>query len=241
MKRAFVYFSALVGVGGVVYLAGRTEAQQPPVTAPVAVARPTIAVFNIAAVMRDYKKAKFQVYKLNEKRTGMSGDLGKWRSDYIEKQKQMQIAQDTKIKDVLGKELVDLARRIEDRERDINKALNDEASMIISTLYDEIKSVVDKTAEMNGYQIVFAYPDAVTPDDVKNPYLKELKLKPPAAQPFFVSRQVDITSVVITALNNWYPAPDVPDGSAPQGSPTLTPPQAGPPGTTGPQTRQPGQ
>ena len=51
---------------------------------------------------------------------------------------------------------------------------------IISKLYDQIKTVVDKTAEMNGYHIVFAYPDAVTDKEMNDPMVKELKLKPPA-------------------------------------------------------------
>ena len=55
------------------------------------------------------------------------------------------------------------------RTRKINKALNDDASAIISELYDQIKTVVDKTAEMNGYHIVFAYPDAVTDKEINEP------------------------------------------------------------------------
>ena len=78
----------------------------------------------------------------------------------------------------------------------------------IPKLYDEIKVVVDRTAEVNRYQIVFAYPDAVTPEEQANPYLKELKLKPPAAQPFFVHKDVDITGVVVQALNQWFPPLD---------------------------------
>ena len=86
-----------------------------------------------------------------------------------------------------------MSRKIEDEDRKINKALNDEASAIISKLYDQIKTVVDKTAEMNGYHIVFAYPDAVTAKEMNDPMIKELKLKPPAAQPFFVAKHVDMT------------------------------------------------
>ena len=63
--------------------------------------------------------------------------------------------------------MLDLSRKIEDEESKINKTLNDDASAIISKLYDEIKTVVDKTAEMNGYHIVFAYPDAVTEKEMK--------------------------------------------------------------------------
>jgi hypothetical protein len=60
--------------------------------------------------------------------------------------------------------------------------------------------------------------------------LKELKLKPPAAQPFFVARHIDLTGVIVETLNKWYPAPAVPD-TPPQ-------PQGGPPQ---PGQAQPGQ
>ncbi len=210
MKRAFVYLTALVGFGGMVYLAGTTQAQPgaPGAPPPAPQARPTVAVFNMAAVMKDYGKAKYQVYLLNKKRVGISGDLVKWRTDYIETQKQAQLATDPKLREQLTQKLVGLTRLIEDKDREVNKALNDEASAIISQLYDEIKTVVDKTAEMNGYHVVFAYPDAITPEDAKNPFLKELKLKPPAAQPFFVAPQVDVTGVVVGTLNKWYPPRD---------------------------------
>lgn len=241
MNRAFVYLSALVGFGGMIYLAGATNAQQPggappPGAQPPAAtqqARPTIAVFNMAAVMRDYGKAKYQVYQLNKKRIDMSGDLVKWRGEFVQCQQDIQKAQDPKIKDTLNGKMVNLARLIEDKDREVNKVLNDDASAIIGSLYDDIKTVVDKTAEMNGYHIVFAYPDAVTEDEKKNPFLKELKLKPPAAQPFYVARHVDLTGVVIDTLNKWYPAPAVPADAPPTGAPSTTP-QPGAPGAAPP-------
>jgi Skp family chaperone for outer membrane proteins len=232
-----MYLSALVGVGGMVFLSASSQAQQagaPGAPAPQSQARPTVAVFNMAAVMRDYGKAKYQVYQLNQKRLAQSGDLGKWRSEYIEIQNNLPKVLDPKVKEDMGKRLVALARQIEDKDREVNKMLNDDASAIISQLYDDIKTVVDKTAEMNGYHLVFAYPDAVTPEDQKNPLLKEIKLKPPAAQPFFVARHVDLTGVIIETLNKWYPAPPVPDTPPPQPQPqpnTGPAPQPGPPNT----------
>jgi Skp family chaperone for outer membrane proteins len=214
VNRAFVYLSALVGVGGMLSLAGAAAAQPPagapgapPAAPPTATAsRPTVAVFNMAAVMRDFNKAKYQVYKLNEKRIKNSANLMKWRSEYLKLQQEVPKVVDPGQKDKMEKDALELARKIQDEERRINKDLNDDASKIISGLYDEIKTVVDKTADMNSYHIVFAYPDAVTAEEQANPYLKELKLKPPAAQPFYVNKQVDITGVVIQALNTWYPA-----------------------------------
>jgi len=101
-----------------------------------------------------------------------------------------------------------LKRAIEDKDRRINKELNEAASEIIADLYDKMKVVVDKTAEENGFQLVFAYPDGVTREELNMPYIKELKLKPPAAQPFYVAHDVDITTTVVKKLNEQYPPID---------------------------------
>jgi Skp family chaperone for outer membrane proteins len=181
----------------------------PPAAAPAAPAtRPTVAVFNMAAVMRDFGQAKYQVWLLNNKKTEMSKNLLIWRSEYIQHQQDIQKNPKHPELEQKSKRMLDLARLIEDEDRKINKQLNDDASAIIGDLYDKMKTVVDKTAEMNGYHIVFAYPDAVTPEEQKSPYIKELKLKPPAAQPFFVAPHADITAVVVKTLNTWYPPLD---------------------------------
>lgn len=220
MKRMSMYLSAVAAVGGMAALA----AAQPPAAgappaapAPAALtARPTVAVFNMAAVMRDYGKAKYQVYTLGKKRDGMSGDLNTWRGEFVKLQNELQLAKEPNVRDGIARKLLDLQRKIEDKGREIDKLLNDEASDIISKLYDDIKAVVDATAGMNQYHLVLAYPDAVTEEEKRNPYLRELKLKPPAAQPFYVHPQIDITGIVVSTLNKWYPAPEVPkDAPAP--------------------------
>jgi Skp family chaperone for outer membrane proteins len=240
VKRARTFLTALAGFGGMLLLAGASQGQgpggpppgAPPGAQPAPGARPTIAVFNMAAVMRDYGKAKYQVYMLNKKRNEMSADLVKWKAEYVQLQQDIQKQQQPDLRDQMAKKMVALARQIEDKDREINKALNDDASAIISQLYDDIKTVVDKTAEMNGYHIVFAYPDAVTAEEMKNPMVKELKLKPPAAQPFYVAKHVDVTGVVIQTLNAWYPSPAVPADAPPTGAPSTTPPGGAPPAAT---------
>ncbi len=214
MKRTFTLLSAALGVAGMLYLTSAAGAQPgapgaPPAAAPGAPAtRPTIAVFNMAAVMRDFGQAKYQVYLLNNKKTEMSKQLLAMRSEYIQIQTDIQRNPVVPDKDTKAQRMLALARLAEDEDRKINKQLNDDASAIIGDLYDRMKTVVDKTAEMNGYHIVFAYPDAVTPEEMKSPYIKELKLKPPAAQPFYVAPHADITGVVVKTLNAWYPPLD---------------------------------
>lgn len=212
MTRTIKLLSAALGVAGALYLGGAAAAQPgapgaPPAPAPAATpaVRPTVAVFNMAAVMRDFGQAKYQVWLLNNKKTEMSKNIMVWRGEYIQIQKDLQINPKAPDLDAKTQRMLTLARQIEDEDRKINKQLNDDASAIIADLYDKMKAVVDKTAEMNGYHIIFAYPDAVTQEELKSPYIKELKLKPPAAQPFYVAPHADVTAVVVKTLNAWYP------------------------------------
>ena len=209
MNRTFTFLSAALGAAGVFFMASAAGAQPPapgapPAAAAVPVTRPTIAVFNMAAVMRDFGQAKYQVWALNNKKMEMSKNLLVWRSEYLQHQADLQKNPQHPEKEAKQQRMVALARQIEDEDRKINKQLNDDASAIIADLYDKMKTVVDKVAEMNGYHIVFAYPDAVTGEEMKSPYIKELKLKPPAAQPFYVAPHADITNVVVMTLNKWY-------------------------------------
>ncbi|AMV28092.1 Outer membrane protein (OmpH-like) [Gemmata sp. SH-PL17] len=206
MNRTFTYLSAALGIAGVVYVTGLSHAQPPAGGAPAAApaTRPTVAVFNMAGVMRDFGQAKYQVHLLNQRKNEMSKALLALRAEYLGHQKDLATNPNHPEKDTKQQRMLALTRSIEDEDRKINKMLNDDASKIISDLYDKIKTVVDKTAEMNGYHVVFAYPDAVTPEEQNSAYIKELKLKPPAAQPFFVAPHADITGVVVKTLNAWY-------------------------------------
>ncbi len=245
MNRTVRRWAVVVGIAGVLWYSSGVQSQTPGGNPPAApAARPTIAAFNIAAVMREYGKAKYHAYLLNKKRDELSKDIIVWRSELTKLQQDYQQQQVAELRDQIGKKMVELSRKIQDREAEVGRILNDEASAVISQLYDEIKTVVDKTAEMNGYHIVFAYPDAVTPEEMKNPMIKELKLKPPAAQPFYVASYVDLTPLVIKTLNTWYPPKDAQGqvvdvsklpplgGPAPAGSSTVpasgtTPPPGG--------------
>jgi Skp family chaperone for outer membrane proteins len=198
------------GFGGIPLLGG---AVPPQLSAAGANSGSKVAVFNMAAVMKEYGKAKYQVYLLNEERKGPLADLAALKAKCEKTKQTIEMEQNTKRKSELQDEEVELKREIEDKDRKINKFTNDKASTIVSTLYDEIKEEVDKMAEQNGYDIVFAYPDGRSPEELKSAYVKELKLKPPAAQPFFVAKRIDLTDAVIKALNTRNPAPPVPEGT----------------------------
>jgi Skp family chaperone for outer membrane proteins len=234
VKRVFFYLSALVGMGGMIYLAGAINAQAPapaPAAPPPAASRPTVAVFNIVDVIRNYNFAKNHMALLNDKRTKMSAELIKWRKDYLEKQQQLQQAATPQIKDDLSKQLVELARKIEDKDREIAKVINEEGSKVIAQIHDHIKTVVDRIALPNGSHVVFAYPELTTPEEANRIENKEMKLRPPAAQPWYVAPQVDLTKMVVDTLNKWYEAPPLPPGVT---VPDLTKPTPAPMGGVAP-------
>lgn len=239
MKRVFVYLSALVAVGGAIYLTGAVRAQAPapaPTAAPAA--KPTVAVFNIVEVIRNYNFAKNHMALLNHNRQIMSADLIKWRKEYLEKQEQVKTNPDPRKKEELSQDLLRLSRLIQDKDAEIAKKINEEGSKIISQIHDHIKTVVERIALPNGYHVVFAYPEFTTPEEANRAENKEMKLRPPAAQPWYVSPQVDLTKMVVDTLNQWYKAPELPPGVSPVSVGGVTPVGGSgaptPPPTSGP-------
>ncbi len=71
----------------------------------------------------------------------------------------------------------DLTRKADSDGPRNQSELNNDASTIIGDLYDKMKEVVEKDYKQEGFQIVLAYPDAVTPEEKSSPQIKELKLK----------------------------------------------------------------
>ena len=198
------------GFGGIEVLAGISEIQQPSKSIASA---SKIAVFNMAAVMKDYSRAKHQVYLLNEERKELSAEVAAIKAEVTKLQMKILLEKNQATKEEMEERRLELTREMEDKARRIDKQLNEKASKVIVELYDEIKAVVDEMAKSKGYDIVFAYPDATGPE-ANSFYVKELKLKPPAAQPFFVAKSADLTDEIIEKLNTRYPAPPVPASGA---------------------------
>jgi Skp family chaperone for outer membrane proteins len=215
----------VVGFGGIPLLAGLAQIQ-PPDTSTSSGTGTRIAVFNMAAVMKDFNKAKYKVYQLNEERKKLSMELVEQKTRLVQLQQEISNEKDPTKKDELMVEQRNTARQMEDSERAINKQLNEKASAIIAELYDDIKAAADKLSEKRGFDIVFCYPDATTSMEAKSAYVKELKLKPPAAQPFVVAKHVDLTDEMLDELNTRHSAPPVPQTIIPglhQPPPAITP------------------
>jgi Skp family chaperone for outer membrane proteins len=217
VNRRFAVTTGSIAALAVAFLSGASispgrakpiEEKKPGDANPATVVGQKTAVFNMAVIMRDFNTAKYQVYLLNKKKNELSVKLTEYRGEYSKIAQELKINPNHPNKEEMIVQMRDFAHKIDDEDGKINKQLNGEASIIISDLYDKMKIVVDATAKQNGFQLVFAYPDAVTPEEMNSAYIKEMKLKPPAAQPFYISPDIDITTSVVKALNEKYPPID---------------------------------
>mgnify|MGYP005843793163 CR=1 FL=1 len=203
MKRTMVYLGILAAMGAGIYLAGQTQAQ-----APVTASKGRVAVFNVAKVMRNYEKWQYFAKMMNERRLEAARQLGGLRNEIADIQAKVQNpATPQTEKEKLSQSLVTKQREFEDRERQARKSLDDESANHLKLLYGEIQQAVRAIVDTNGFDLVLAYPDAVTDEEKSSPVYFDLKLRPQAAMPFFVSGSADMTDVLVLTLNKNFPPP----------------------------------
>jgi Skp family chaperone for outer membrane proteins len=214
-----IRWSVLTGcaavVAGAAFVTGATTPTG-PVRAPAEVkAEPAKAVvvvgqktgyFNMAKVMREYQRAKTAVVRLEERKNRLVANIVGLRAMHADLQAMHKKATDPNAKFALENDMRNVQRRIEDADRAISKILNDRASGIIAGLYDEMQSVAAAVARDNALTALLAYPDAVTPEEASNPFVKELKLKPPALQPFYLDASADYSDEIVRRLNEKFAA-----------------------------------
>jgi Skp family chaperone for outer membrane proteins len=227
LKRAFVYL-AVLATG----LVGLSASAQPPAAggsppAPAPKSGGKVAVFNVARVMKDYQKWQYYAKVMNDKRAEAAKSLGTLRSEVADLQDRIQKEPLQAKKEEMTRILVDKQRQFEDRERGIRKQLDEESAGHLKQLFGEITACVKACVEANGYDLVFAYPDATTVEETASPLYYDLKLRPSAAMPFYVAPSADMTEILVATLNKHFPAPApvTPTGGAAPGPMGTQPPR----------------
>ncbi len=215
MVRWSVLAAGAAVVAGAAFVTGTSIPPKAP-PGPIKVEAQAIGVlaqktgyFNMAAIMRENKRAKTAVERLNAKKARLAANLDGMKAMHVElkkaqleaESKRSPTAKDKDREYQLGRELVMISRQIEDAARAGDKLLADRAAEIISEIYDDIRAATAEMAREHGLAAVIAFPDAVTPEEANNPMVKELKLKPPAAQPFYLDPSVDFTQELLERLN----------------------------------------
>ena len=237
MKRVYVCLSAFAAAAACTVAAGSLNAQGPAGAAPAPPPSRGTAVFNVARVMKDYQKWQYFAAAMNKERATQAQHLVSLREQImkLDNEVKTEVVQATKTQK--EQQLVALQRQFEDRERALRKDIDEKSAAHLRVLFGEIRNVVEAVAKTNGFELVMSYPDAITPEEMNSPLYFDLKLRPQAAMPFYVSPSVDITGVVVATLNKHYPAPGPIDPGTPgvtatggaAAPPAGTPPPAGAP------------
>ena len=215
-------------------LRGKTGADLPPRPIPPKdvlghdTTGANVGFFNMAAVMRQYGKVESEVKRLTQKQTDLSKDVPTWKARLVKLDQRLDNPDiKPQEREEIAEKRLKLSRKIEDKEREATNIRQQQTKEIIAGLYDDIHDVVGELAEEKNLSIVMAYPDAVTEKELARADIKELKLKPPAAQPFYLDPSVDYTGEIIKRLNSRGPTPKVPRGWVPP-APQVPPAQDGP-------------
>jgi Skp family chaperone for outer membrane proteins len=240
VKRVYVCLTALAAAAAATVAVGSLSAQPPAGGGAAAPPSRGTAVFNVARVMKDYQKWQFYAAAMNKERAVQAQGLVALREQAVKLEGEIRTETIQEKKTQKEQQLIGLKRQFEDKQQAMQKDIDDKSSNHLRTLFGEIRNVVDAVAKTNGFELVLAFPDAVSPEEMNSPLYFELKLRPPAAMPFYVSPSVDITAVVVATLNKHYPAPGPIDPVTPGVSATggTAPPAAGtPPAGTPPPMR----
>ena len=185
-------------------------------------------MFNVAKVMKDYQRWQYYAAMMNKKRTAAAGELGKLRGEITKLQEDIQKEPIKQKQEEMAKVLVNKQREFEDKERQVRQQLDTESAGYLKNLFTEIQRAVVAIVEQNGFDVVFAYPDAITKEEMDSPLYYDLKMRPQAAMPFYVSPSADMTGVLVETLNKNFPPPGpiTPAGGTQPAPPPMTPPAA---------------
>ena len=203
-------FTALFAVG--------QEKEKPKALPKVAADKAKIAVFNVAKVMKEFTKWQYWSATMQNKRFVAQQELIVLREEVMTFAKRMETETDKLKKEELTNKHFLVQREFEDKERSARKALDEESSMLLKTMYIEIQSAVNELVTDEGFSIVFTHIDATTIEEKQSPMLIDMKMRPNGAVPFFVSDTADVSKALVKKLNAKFKAP----GAVPQIKAQLT-------------------
>lgn len=211
MKRVYLFLAALVGLGVSVSLTGQLQAQTPPAggggAAPARTDPPRVAAFNVAMLMKKFDKWQYYAVTMENARITAATELLKMRNEIVSLQEKLQSETVSAKRDQLMDVIREKQVAFEKRERTLKDQLDTDAGKHLKELFADVNAAVAGVVEANGYDIVFAYPEATTKEEYESQNYIDLKLRATAAMPFYVAKRIDITEVMIATLNSARKAP----------------------------------
>jgi Skp family chaperone for outer membrane proteins len=208
VKRTILVVAGLTALA-VAYFGSRLLAQAPAGGAATSVAGTRVACINIGAVFTSYKKATFFKQEMEEtlkpykaKLDAMQKELMLW---------QQEAAKPGAQKEQIDAKVVQLKRQMEDEQRNARSLVAKKSEQQLVQLWKEINDVVVRAAKANAFNIVLAFGDPTEQEAngmgmFANVNRKLQAIEMGSTSPLFFDPSVDLTSVVVQALNAGYDA-----------------------------------
>jgi Skp family chaperone for outer membrane proteins len=213
VKRVYLCLATVVGL----MAAGSAVAQTPPPagaapapTTPTRSDPPRVAAFNVAMLMKKFDKWQYYAVTMENARITAAIELLKVRNEIVKMQEDLQKITEKAQQGRMIDQIKEKQFAFEKREQSLKDQLDADASKHLKELFADVNAVVAGVVESNGYDIVFAYPEATTKEEADSQNYIDLKLRATAAMPFYVAKRVDITEVMVATLNKHRPAPGPP-------------------------------
>jgi len=201
-KRTVALLAGATAVGVAVFFGSRLVAQQ-PATTPL---RTRIAVINLPHVIKSYTKYQAFEHEWQETYKLFDKNYEGKRNLLTQYQNEMQKQTDPATREKWEAAIRQLQREMQDMGEDAKKQLSKKRDDQAVIIYKEIEEAVQVYARSQDMDLVLHYNDAIVPQDLYSPPNIQRKLQIGALFPMYHNPQMDITTPVITMLNQRYAA-----------------------------------
>ena len=211
MKRTILALTGIATLGFAAYLGTGmyAKAQQPGgvqqvnSTVPAKPLQTRIAVLNLQAVIKNYKK--WQQFQDNVKATYQQyeNQLKPYRDDALKLKARLdQLPAGDSAREDIERQIRDLNRKAQDQSELMKKELNKTLDQQSVQVYAEVEDVVTRFARQYEFDMVLHFNDAVAPADLHHPVNIQRKMQLGALMPLYTAPGMDITDYITKVLNS---------------------------------------
>lgn len=207
MKRTAFLVAGLALLGAAVYVS--TLWAQP--ARPAAQPTTKVGLLNITYVIKHYNKYKTYSEDLKATVAKYQAKDTEWKTkgEKLAKDRAAPNATDAQ-KDAIDRELKNLERMIEDNKNEAQKAIVKKQDEQIKILYGDVRDVVAKYAQSNGFEMVLHYHEPLTNEEYYSAANYARKMQIGALMPIYYAGGLEISPQVLEALNKQVPAAAAP-------------------------------
>ena len=205
MKRTWIIAAGMLVLSGAIYISSQLIAQPPAATARPAAPQTRIALCNLSAVIKGYKR--YQSFQAEIK-----GEIEKFQAKDKEISENMKKCEDAiqlpttpadKKADYV-KWLTQYKHQREDLNAEAKNVLGKKSDEQMVLLYKEVRMMSQRYAASQGIELVLHYNDAdevAQPAEFWSPANVARKMQAGAAMPLHIAPGMDISDALIQMLN----------------------------------------